>query len=371
MTTHNVVPRLEDSQVYSYQPYDEEEEWALDDAQERLRAHYSSNIGQQQYHDLGTLGIGNPGSSLPATPVSLPYPIIIPQRRPGQRARGFIRAYAPDLMGCGIDQPTFMRFLDELDKATASSPLVGAINLASNMAGFIPSAIGSTVGLAVQITAGVYQEMRSRKNQNAFLLKMNDELFRPRGLYCFIMAYSPESNNTLIQQDLNAGTSNRENSHSEFRSNDGITGPIEFPASAELVFPDLEDTSSDEEGDESGTKSGFSNSFDGFNERKDLKAQRKYLRKNPTSALNPLMDPKVELTPKDHKKQQRRLEKDERKREKHERKREKRARKHPERAEKGPRKRLLRKDILYMMIINMPSIQEMEDATRLAENPPR
>ncbi|KAI2778358.1 hypothetical protein F4815DRAFT_478082, partial [Daldinia loculata] len=82
------------------------------------------------------------------------------------------------------------------------------------------------------------------------------------------------------------------------------------------------------------------------------------------------MDLKVELTPKDHKKQQRRLDKDERKREKHERKREKRARKHPERAEKGPRKRLLRKDILYMMIINMPSIQEMEDAARLVENPP-
>lgn len=142
----------------SYQPYNEEEEWALDDAQERLRAHHSSNSGQQ-HHYLGTPVIGNPGPSLPVAPVSLPYPIIIPQRRPGQRARGFIRAYAPDLMGCGIDEPMFMGFLDELDKATASSPLVGAINLASDMAGFIPSALGPTVKIAVR----VYQELRSRK----------------------------------------------------------------------------------------------------------------------------------------------------------------------------------------------------------------
>lgn len=94
------------------------------------------------------------------------------------------------------------------------------------------------------------------------------------------------------------------------------------------------------------------------------------------------MDPKVELTPKDREKQERRVEKDERKREKHERKREKKAQKHPERAEKEPRKRLLQKvlkinpyepvriltslqDVLYMMIINMPSKDEMENALKL------
>ncbi|KAI0849184.1 hypothetical protein F5Y00DRAFT_235870 [Daldinia vernicosa] len=367
-TSYNTMPRLRDTELDNYQRYNEEEEWALDDAQEKLRARYSGNSGLQRHHDLGAPVPVNPGPSLPVASGSLPYPIIIPQRRPGQRDRGFIRAYAPDLMSCGIDVPTFMGFLDELDKATASCPYVSAINLASNAAGFLPSGIGTAVTLTVKITAGVYQEMRSRKNQNAFLLKMNDELFRPRGLYCFIMAYNPESNNALVQEDLSAATSN---TRSEFRSNDGITGPIEFPASAELVFPDLEDTSSDEEEGESGTKSFFSKLIDSYNERKDLKAQRKYLRKNPTGALNPLMDPKVELTRKDHKRQLRRLEKDERKHERRERRQERRARRHPERAEKEPRKRFLRKDIMYMMIINMPSMQEMENAARLVENPPR
>ncbi|KAI8964465.1 hypothetical protein F5Y11DRAFT_315769 [Daldinia sp. FL1419] len=372
MSAHDTRQQMGDSEPHNPPPYNEEEEWALDDAQERIRAHYGSHDGQSQHWDLNAARIGGPGLSLPVTPQRLPYPIIIPQRRPGQRTRGFIRAYAPDLMRFGIDESMFMGFLDQLDKATASSPLVGAINFAANFAGFIPSAIGSTVGLAVQVTAGVYQEMRSRKNQNGFLVKMNDELFRPRGLYCFIMAYNPESKNTLIQQDINAGSSSQANARSEFRSNDGITGPIEFPASAELVFPDLEDSSSDDDDDDdkgSSSKSGFSKTFEAFNERRDLKAQRKYLRKNPTSAMNSLMDPKVELTEKDYKKQQRRLEKDERKREKRERKQEKRARKHPERAPKGPRKRLLRKDILYITIINMPSMKEMEEAARIVGSP--
>ncbi|KAL4972051.1 hypothetical protein BDW66DRAFT_155090 [Aspergillus desertorum] len=38
----------------------------------------------------------------------LRLPVIIPQRRPGVRVRGFVRAYAPDLEPCGIDQDTFM-----------------------------------------------------------------------------------------------------------------------------------------------------------------------------------------------------------------------------------------------------------------------
>ncbi|OTB14664.1 hypothetical protein K445DRAFT_376969 [Daldinia sp. EC12] len=368
MNTYEAHRELGNDGLHGEVLYTEEEEWALDDAQERLRTQYGGR-GSQQPHQINETSImDNPRTSLPIAPVPLRYPVIIPQRRPGQRVRGFIRAYAPDLMGCGIDQATFMDFLDELDKATATSPWIGAINLASNMAGLLPSAIAQPIGLAVQITAGVYQEMQSRKSQNAFLLKMNDELFRPRGLYCFIMAYNPGSNSTVVQQDLSARIEGRATPPSEYRGNDGITGPIEFPTSAELIFPDLEDTSSDDDEGESSAKIGFSKAFDAFKERRDLKAQRKYLRKNPSSVLNPLMDPKVELTPKDYKKQEKRLEKDERKREKHERKQEKRARKHPERAPKEPRKRLLRKDILYMMIINMPSIQEMEEAARLVGN---
>ena len=44
-------------------------------------------------------------------------PVILPQRRPENRSRGFVRAYAPCLNDCGIDQQTFMDFLDSFDKS--------------------------------------------------------------------------------------------------------------------------------------------------------------------------------------------------------------------------------------------------------------
>lgn len=48
----------------------------------------------------------------------LPCPVIVPQRRPRDKTRGFIRAYAPILSECGIDQTTFLQFLETMDKAS-------------------------------------------------------------------------------------------------------------------------------------------------------------------------------------------------------------------------------------------------------------
>jgi len=48
----------------------------------------------------------------------LPCPVIIPQRRPKDKSRGFVRAYAPVLMDCGIDQATFLDFLKSFHKAS-------------------------------------------------------------------------------------------------------------------------------------------------------------------------------------------------------------------------------------------------------------
>lgn len=44
--------------------------------------------------------------------------VIIPQRRPHSKSRGFVRAYAPVLNDAGIDQATFMDFLETFQKAS-------------------------------------------------------------------------------------------------------------------------------------------------------------------------------------------------------------------------------------------------------------
>jgi hypothetical protein len=88
------------------------------------------------------------------------------------------------------------------------------------------------------------------------------------------------------------------------------------------------------------------------------------LKKNPGSDLGPLMSPGIVLSSKDLEKQAKKRDKEERKQGKDERKREKRERKHPE---KEPKKRKLKKGILYLMIVNMPSEDEMESARGLIE----
>lgn len=50
----------------------------------------------------------------PPQPVRrLPCPVIIPQRRPRNKDRGFVRAYAPVLDECGIGQDVFLKFLKD------------------------------------------------------------------------------------------------------------------------------------------------------------------------------------------------------------------------------------------------------------------
>lgn len=142
---------------------DDEDDWELDDAQEELRANHQRGYNHRDQDLINASVLDEARFSLPNPPAQLPYPVILPQRRPKNRDRGFIRAYAPDLMRCGIDLRTFMAFLDGLDKATAASPWVNVIDLAGGAAGFIPYAVAPPIGLAVQIAAGVYRETQGRK----------------------------------------------------------------------------------------------------------------------------------------------------------------------------------------------------------------
>ena len=51
----------------------------------------------------------------------LAAPVVLPERRPGHRTRGFVRAYSPALFPCGIDQTMWMEFLDVFDLAVKVS----------------------------------------------------------------------------------------------------------------------------------------------------------------------------------------------------------------------------------------------------------
>lgn len=150
-----------------------EEQWALDEAQEELlhstqeQSDSLDNKPPQQRVDEADLA-HRFASEYPAPPPysaiqdegemsrpQLSAPVVLPQRRPKDRDRGFIRAYAPALNECGIDQEMFIDFLNTAEKACQGSPWLNAINLASIGTMWLPSVTGIAVSIAIQLATDV------------------------------------------------------------------------------------------------------------------------------------------------------------------------------------------------------------------------
>ena len=98
----------------------------------------------------------------------LPCPVILPQHRPRDKKRGFVRAYAPVLEDVGIDQGTFLDFLRTFKKACEADGWLQAVNLAAFGAGFVPNPIAMGVSTAVQFAVGVAMEVQ-RLSRYTFL----------------------------------------------------------------------------------------------------------------------------------------------------------------------------------------------------------
>jgi len=106
----------------------DEAAWELDDMAERVRppsyeeseaakAAETEDVKVKKEEEMVRSLVRKAGP--PPQPVQrIPCPVIIPQRRPRQKDRGFVRAYAPVLADCGISQDVFLQFLDDWDKAS-------------------------------------------------------------------------------------------------------------------------------------------------------------------------------------------------------------------------------------------------------------
>lgn len=91
-------------------------------------ADFQRELSERVYDDILKEGTyGYPRSSLDTSVFPsichnfLPAPIIIPQQRSEGGKRAWTRAYAPSLLGCGIDQDTFLDFLDSYNQVTKVS----------------------------------------------------------------------------------------------------------------------------------------------------------------------------------------------------------------------------------------------------------
>ncbi|OCK86330.1 hypothetical protein K432DRAFT_421081 [Lepidopterella palustris CBS 459.81] len=279
----------------------DEEDWQLDEAAEDVDPPAYAEASQQETDNEFERALAN----LPPPNLSqrLPCAVILPQRRPRSKARGFVRAYAPLLGDCsGIDQTTFIAFLNSFDKASKASPILDVVQLGAGIAGMVPSVTIMITTTIVQVAVGVAKEVQTRKRTNSFLDEMNKKLFTPRGLYCLIMSFKPDAsrpvsagqvnvNDSILKYHSEQGTSKIKNTMQGLRVASGKTyGEIEMPEAAPLVFPALDQVL---DADPDGKKpNAFKRGGEFVANYGDRRAQAKYNYENPDSKLTMQPPPK-------------------------------------------------------------------------------
>ncbi|KAI9698762.1 MAG: hypothetical protein M1836_003872 [Candelina mexicana] len=146
--------------------------------------------------------------------------------------------------------------------------------------GFVPepaTQIASAVGATVVETA---KRVTILKQTNKFLDQMNEKLFKPHGMFCLIMSFKPGQGIRIAK----AGKSGIMNS---LRRSGGKThGEIELPEAAPLVFSAL-DAMPDAQ-----KQNAFKTGGNFLADYYDRRAQATYIAQNPDSKLNVAPPPK-------------------------------------------------------------------------------
>ena len=149
------------------QEQNDEEQWALDDAQEQIAPERTTepkkpprdiSLAVQQFAHKHPLQQISQGATVP----KLAFPVILPQRRPKDRSRGFIRAYAPVLADCGVSQESFLEFLELFNEVTLASHWLQVINFASIGAQYVPSLEAVAIHIAVMLSVAAATEVQGR-----------------------------------------------------------------------------------------------------------------------------------------------------------------------------------------------------------------
>ena len=115
---------------------------------------------------------------------------------------------------------------------------------------------------------------------------MNEEFFKPHGVYAMLMTYKPEASASSIPMDLNENIlrsvfARNGGDRSKFRSASGKThGEAELPESAPLVFPALEAATPEQKKNVLKRAGAFVSDY------QDRRARAQFEYNNPDSRLN-------------------------------------------------------------------------------------
>ncbi|KAL6720248.1 hypothetical protein ACLMJK_002169 [Lecanora helva] len=264
-----------------------------------------------------------------------------------------------------------------------ASPVFEVVFVGGHLIGYVPTLSAQIASMVVQLSAGAAMITQSRHRVNTFLDEINNTFFRPRGLYAMLMTYKPTRHSwtsapTDITQSI-AKSADPEGLSHKFTNNLKFSGgkshtEIEIPKAAPLIFPAL-DAAVDDANPETAAKkeNAFKKSGKFIGEYMDHRAQAEYNYDNPNSSLSvPEGKPFASrYSDPNHPANSGSLislvtggKVDPRAR---------RRRRGPiSRIRKAtgtdkPIRKYLRQDVLYLMIVNMPTEEELTEAKRRME----
>ncbi|KAK1857087.1 hypothetical protein CCHR01_00161 [Colletotrichum chrysophilum] len=239
---------------------DDEEDWAieLDEAQQRQQPGQShqadDNADPEELLRRFIEQHPPPPYEAGQQTHALPMPVILPQRRPEARHRGFVRAYAPVLNECGIDQTAWLEFLDGFEKSIKLNPWFNVLNAGVMVADHAHMAVSGFSPIAMLVTFAIHTSLETSRRtyvnyrQNGYLDTMNEKFFKPRGLFCLIVKYKPSSTELIEDIDLEhniAKAVDDRDGQSKWKNavrsaSTTTKSEVEIPEPAPLVFPQLD-----------------------------------------------------------------------------------------------------------------------------------
>ncbi|KAM0250868.1 hypothetical protein ACHAP5_002088 [Fusarium lateritium] len=276
-----------------------ERQWELDETQSELLSNpegdSTSSKRVQDISDLIAAFLRSHGSTTTMTSgqgsARLGLPVILAQRRPKDRTRGFVRGYAPMLETVGIDQAAWLDFLDKFDQSTTASPWIQVINFAEIGGLFVPIAPSIAISAAVYMTIEVGKDMHSRQRSNKFLSEINEQYFYPKGLCCLIMTWREDTGKPEDIVDLTSTVASSVGSYdsgisSKFKNSHGKTyGDFALPEAAPLVFPILDVLAATDNEESVGFKQSLGNKKTYIQEYYDKRSQAQFAHSRPDNLL--------------------------------------------------------------------------------------
>lgn len=243
-----------------------------------------------------------PYSSTGPSSGQLENPVILPQRRPGMRTRGFVRGYAPTLQSRAVTQDGWLKFLNGFDAAISNNRWFFVLNIAVVIADHVRlalegvSLIAKAVSTAVQLSIEFSRRSYMHAKQNTYLDKLNESYFKPRGLYALVIKYKPKKHSSDhpsdpielvdIQANIADTVTSRQAAEGSFwkgvmKGSAAKTKSEDLvPEFAPLTFPYLDDL------DEAQKKSAMKQKGAFLTDYYDRRAQATFAADNPDSKLS-------------------------------------------------------------------------------------